>query len=386
MISITEAPPGTVFSRGDTWVKLFAGESLGVPYTSLTKPTNYVIEIEFLFEYVYNSGTFTSVVVLDQFVNSTGEIEINVKNLIHSEFMASYTEPPLPPIGDITAWLTDNIRKYKLRAREVSGADFTPGTWMDIGTDLRAIFGGITVDRSIDLWDPTALTTTQKMFSWMPDNMMLGIGQPQYITVYGGGAIEAILIGLYDNVLATFNIFHPGTAANECATYYIGTELFDDSHVANAYKMRLEFSNGQIRTFYLDHYRKGKMDLLFINGFGAAECLRVTGDIDESLQIQRDKSDVIRRGDTPLSVGDVKQYASSWDDEYLFHTGLISEGECQALKDMLVYNFLFRLRDTVYEALDITSDNVKINSTGQYLKSLEFNAVRAVKKKIMPTL
>lgn len=386
MIDITEAPSGTVFSRGDTWVKLFAGESPGVPYTPLTKPTNYLIEVEFLFEYVYSSGTFTSVVILDQFVNAMGTIDINIKDLIHSEFMASYDEPPLPLIGSTSAFLTDNVRKYKIRAREVMGTDFTPGSWLDIGTDLRAIFGGITIDRSIELWDPEALTQPQSMFTWMPNNMMVGIDQPHYITVMGGGGVEAKLIGLANDVVQTVSISDPGTAAGECATYYIGTKLFTSPNVANGYKVTLEFQNGETKQYYLDHYRRGKMDLVFINGFGAAECVRMKGEVEETLQIQREKSDTIRRRDTPLSVGDVKQYGGSWDDDFLFHTGMISEGEARALKDMLAYNFLFRIRDTVYEALDITSDEVKINNTGEYLKTLEFNAVRAVKKKIMPTL
>lgn len=388
MISVVEAPAAVVFSRGDTLVKLFAGESPGVPWTPVTKPTNYTVELEFLFEYVYGSATFTSVVTLEPVPNSDGEITVNIKELIHSEFMsnASFPEPPLPAIGSISAFVTDNIRNYQLRTRELTGTDFSPGSWLDIGSDLKTIFGGITIDRSTELWDPSALTQPQSMFTWMPNNMMVGLDQPHYITVMGGGGIEAKLYSITNTVLQTVSISDPGTATGECATYFIGPKIFTDGNVANGYKVTLEFQNGESKQYYLDHYRDGKMDLVFINGFGAAECVRMKGEVDETLQVQREKSDVIRRRDTPFSVGDVKQYGGSWDDEFMFRTGYISEGEARALKDMLAFNFLFRIRTDVYESLDIISDEVLINSTGQFMKALEFNAVRAVKKKIMPIL
>ena len=386
MIQVIEAPKSVVFSRADTWVELFAGSAPGVPYTTEDKPLNYLVEVEFQFEYVYNSGTFVSVVTLPQFVNALGSIKINIMELLHSEFMKSFTEPPLPTIGSTAAYICDNIRKYKLRAREISGTDYAEGTWLDIGSNLRTIFGGISVDKSIELWDATSLDQAQSMFTWMPDKMMVGVGQPYYITVHGGGSIVANLIGLSNNTIQSVTINDPGTGDGQSATYYIGTKLFTDANVSNGYKVTLEFQNGENKSYYIDHYREGKSDLMFINGFGAPECIRMRGEVDETMKITREKSETIRRRDTPISIGDVKQYAGTWDDGFTFRTGYISEGECRALKEMLAYNILFRIRGSVYEALDITSDEVAINSTGQFLKTIEFEAVRAVKKKIMPTL
>ena len=386
MISVDLEPKIVVFSRGDVWLKLFAGESPGVPYTSETKPTNYGVQVQIQFEHEYKSGTFNDVVTLDETPDSNGIIDINISNILHSEFMRSYATPPLPAIGSIAAFITNNIRKYKIRTREIQGIDFEEGSWLDIGSNLKVIFGGVTIDRSTEAWDASALSQAQSVFSWMPSGMMVGVGQPKYITDAGGGSTLVTLYGITNNVLQTASIPDPGAETGECVTYYIGTKLFSDANVANGYKVHILLQSGEERYYYIDHQRKGKLDAIFINGFGAPECVRFFGQLDESLSVDRDKVELIRGQETELSRGDVKQYASRWDDIFRLRTGFISEGEARAMKDLLVYNFFFWIRGSVYEALDITTSDFNINNTGQFLKSMDFEAVRSIKKKIIPIL
>lgn len=387
MISIVTQPSVVVFSKGDVIVKLFAGEAVGIPWTLETKPINYSVEFEVLMELEYGEGTYTSVFLTDEYPNTNGDITINISSIIHSGIISSYTEPPLPAINSISAFRTDNLRKYKVRAREISGNNFDPGAWLDIGTNLKVIFGGISVDRSIDAWDASQLDQEQSVFSWMPNGMMVGLDQPLYVTIMGGGSVLATIYNTEGEELTSVLINDPGVSDGECATYFIGPKIFDPGDVASGVKVVIQFQAvGLVRYYYLDHYRQGKMDVVFINGFGAAECIRMYGEIDESLKVTRLKSQSIRKSDTELSVGDMVQYGGTWDDQFTLRTGYISEGEARAMKDMLAYNFLFWIRGSVYEALDIVTDDVLINSTGQFLKALEFNAVRSVKKKIMPTL
>jgi hypothetical protein len=386
MISIVSEPSQIVFSRGDVWIEIFSGASLGVPYTVATKPTNYRVEVRIEFEQIYMSGTFTEVVVLDEYPDNQGDITINIRDIIHSEFMRSFTEPPLPTIDDLSSYITPNTRRYKASAREVMGIDFTPGPWVDIGLDLNVIFGGITIDKSLDGYDPSSLDQEESIFTWMPSGMMVGVDQPFYLSVFGGGSVTLTLIDKNNTTVATKTIADPGTGSAQCATYHIGPKNFTDIQVDQGYKVVIETQSLVTRSYYIDHYRSGKMDVLFVNGFGAPECVRLYGEMDESMSVDREKMSVIRKSDTDSSIGDVLQYNSSWDDEFKLRTGFISEGEARALKDMLAYNMLWRIRGRKYEALDIVSDDIHITTTNQFLKVIEFEAVRAVKKKIIPIL
>ena len=240
-------------------------------------------------------------------------------------------------IGATGSWLTDNVRKYSLRAREVQGTDFTPGAWLNIGSNLSTIFGGVTIDKSTDAWDATALTQPQSIFTWMPNKMMVGIDQPHYVSVMGGGVVTATLYDTDGDAVDTVTIPDPGTTAGECATYFVGPQIFGASLGVSAYKVVLLMQSSEERTYYIDHVRSKKMDLVFINGFGAPECVRMYGELDEKLSIERDKVDLIRRSDSPISIGDTKQYSSRWDDGFRIRTGFITEGEARAMKLSLIH-------------------------------------------------
>jgi len=135
-----------------------------------------------------------------------------------------------------------------------------------------------------------------------------------------------------------------------------------------------------LRTYYVDYdYYDTVKTLLYLNSFFLPETLRLTGEQKKDLQVSRQISQRILEANYSTVSKEVEQFDFDWDNVWTFRTGHIRKAEVDALQELLIYNSAYEITETGYRPLLLDGRRYEIENSLEFLNSLEFSAVRALK-------
>lgn len=372
-------------------------DSEGDPYTDVNLPQNYKVQLKVTIEKEYDSGTFLEVTVLESSPDANGMNYFDISEIIEAEILNTYIEPPIPPIGTVVSFLANNTRRVVCWWREVyddqDGGD-PWGTYAPLG-GISALTGGvdpITFAKGDYLGE---MDETYSLLTKWPGGKSTGSEQSEFIAWYnytGSSQDVALEVNTYNDSQAsavnTFTDMAITVPAGLTAIFPVSYSALGLSGVGHdVLKYTIQVKDGAtvlspVRSYYPDLiYYDDQPVLLYLNGFWMPEVIRMNGITEKQLRVDRQTADRIILEQTQLGLGTVYQYGFEADEVRIYRSGYLSAAEVEALQELVLYSQVFEVLADYYFPLLVSSKKFKVINAADFLHSLEFEAVRAIKKK-----
>lgn len=360
-------------------------------------PAGVKILFEVFGEETYLDGDFVELASLEAVPDPDGNVSFDIAEIMDKLVISTLADPPLPAIGASTVTKADVLRRYYVRYRlDFTGVSSPAWTYSAIKLILC---GGVEqgLHLSGDFFGD--LSATNSLLTWYPDGKNLSADQPEYLAWinYTGSDVE-VSIELYRftttealsrQVQYNFNgvtlapwevaLIPVGPAelsSITSATVKYTVQVIDDSTVEVGPLVYLS----QKRTYYVDRsYHTDRRYLLYHNSFCCPASLRCTGERSKALEVERLLSDKIITTKDAATTPEQFQYNDEWNNSLIYRTGYLSRAEVDALQELLIYNRAYEIQDGAYVPLLLTGDTWQITRTRQFLHSLEFDVIPALR-------
>lgn len=358
-----------------------------------TLPANYRVFFEVFFEETYRVGDYVQAAQLQGVPDADGYIYFDISSILAARCRSNRSEPLVPVWSTSAPLLADNIRRYYIRYTEEYGEPPVATDWTYSGGTKLAIDGGIAQQIFADGDWLGALDATDALLTWMPDARRLAVDQPEYLPWYnhfgdGDYYIEMQWYSIVDNAESTAVNFYDGTPLTvletEVALFPVSPTLMGLNTEPTAYKYRVRVTNGiaemsQWRYYYIDRdYYESKRYLQYLNGFGTPECVRCTGDWGKKLKVDRQVGSTVLQPGYNSFASERTQYARTWENELVYRTGFLTQGEADALQEMLLAGEVYDVSTDGYIPLLLVSESFSVSETRQTLRSYQFSALSRI--------
>lgn len=397
------------------WEVDWDGSGLTAPVTVLQSPNaadntpaSYKVLLDIFFEDAYEAGTFTQVASLTATPDAAGDMNFDLQRVLDGQCKYSLQEPPLPAVGNDAYLRADNLRRFYIRYREQYD-DITDlaKAWNHLGTALVQ-HAGISQAAWASANDFLAnVTSATSILTYYPDRKVLGATQEDYLPWYNytGSALQTVdltdLVRLNitaydeDNTATSSTKGLPvslSIAAGETLLIPTGPAQLGIDAATVKYTVqlvRVVTSGGldpvitelsPVRTFYVDHdYYEDPRTIFYLNSFGVPCSLRCTGELTESMQVERRVAQRLLHDFTP-DTQELYQSDRDYSAQYTYRSGHLRKSEAIALQDMLVENLAYEQGTDGYYSLQILTDSFQITETRQQLHQVTFQARRSLRE------
>lgn len=364
-------------------------------------PDNYRVLVEVFFEKSYRSGNYERVAQLEGFpAPDTGFMYFDLSNILEAQCRANRPEPLVPQFDTSTLAIADNLRRYYLRYTEESGTPATTAEWQ-YGNLKYAMDGGISQSLFAEAGYAgylDGLDADNALLSWMPDGRSMGENQPEYLPWYNhtGETKEIVLQRIQYNVdtgvAAGTAYLYEGAAVPvrqyETLLIPVGPALMSISG-SNIYKYTVRVVDAasdyegsapeylsQPRRYYIDRkYTESQRYIEYVNGFGAPECWRCTGEWAKKLSVKRDTADVALAPGYNALASETLQYARQSETPLTYRTGYLRKGEAEVLQELLMAGQVYDVGEDGYIPLRLTGTSFAVTSTRENLHAYSIEAV-----------
>lgn len=357
--------------------------------TASTLPANYKVLLEVFAEDTYRGGDYDLKAQLQGTPEAgTGFVYFDISTVLAAHCRSSREEPLVNQWNPADQFLADNLRRYYFRFTEESGEPPVADDWT-YGDVSTAMDGGVSQSVFAEGDFLGAMDASDALLSWMPDGRRVGMNQPILLAWYNHtGSTQSTRIHMQayditdDSVIVDIYVYGPlSVRSEEVSLHPFQAVLYALDEEPNVYKCRIrveDFSTNalsQWRTFYLDReYYESERYIQYLNGFGVPECWRCTGEWTKKLKVER------QTALKPLAPGynalasDRYQYGRLWDNELVYRTGFLTQGEAEVLQEMLIAGEVYDVSEEGYIPLQITSRDFLVVETRQNLRAYEFTA------------
>ena len=378
-----------------------AGNFLISAYVSTTLPDNYKVKIDVYFQSEFVDGTYHHVTRLEETPDADGYSEIDLEDILQAELINSFQNPDLPVINSSNLYIANNLRRYYIRFAEFYGTPVQEQNWT-FGSTKKVINGGIDQARFAGFDFFGQLSETNSFLSWYPDKKTVDEFQPEYLSWFN-------YTGTRKEICLRFTTYDESNTPTESILYndaFLSVESLQTAIIPVGFsQLGLSDSSikkytiqvvtrippdtvvvredlSQIRTFYLDcNFRSCIEYIIYFDGFGLPQSLRLTGLTKKQLSVNRKISGSILQSSYGNLDKEEFQFDFDWSNIITFRTGYLSKTEVDALQQILIYNQAYQLKDDQYFPLLITDKKYDITEHFQFLHSLQFRAIRALKPK-----
>lgn len=398
-VAVAIQPSDLSWSRNQINYHLLVTDN-GSPYTPANLPDNYQLNVKVFFEKTYGSGTFTEIAHTESIPDENGLVPIDLQHILHKAYLESLVVDPIPSVNTTSPYIANNLRKYYLEYAEESGNPVVTDAYTTLPTK-EIIAGGIDQEVFANNDYLSLIDATNSLLTWYPNHKKIGIDQPEYLTWYNYTGVQKgvvlEIVGYTGSLaLSTIYLFDASggvtTANNQCVVFPVNYLIYS-THSNNILKFTARIVDGSsaydsgspvylspLRTYYVDYdYYDTVKTLLYLNSFFLPETLRLTGEQKKNLQVSRQISQRILEANYSRVSKEVEQFDFDWDNVWTFRTGNIRKAEVDALQELLIYNSAYEITETGYRPLLLDGRRYEIENTLEFLNSLEFSAVRALK-------
>lgn len=366
-------------------------------YTSPTStmPTRYRVFIE-----VWVAETDTSSKVKKALVECiplrNSKIIVDISEIIHAAIEETLPDDlPAFDTQDPVVW--DIVRNYYLRVYESAGAEEGYLTF-EKTSDQVALCGGIPQSIYPNGNYIESLSASNSLLLWPPNKRIVGSAQPVFIPWYNY-TDEAVVPALEvvftypDNTSATATfltdhsvtvepgrvamlpIGFPSLASVERLTAVKYTARVIDAGDQSAYL-------SQPITCYVDYsFRENETYILYLNGFKCPEVIRVFGDTETELSVDREFALATLKPDYQVTDKMFMQFNQSWQNQYTYHTGFMHKWEAIRLQELLIYGLAWEYNADFIAPLIIQNKQFKVTGTRQTLHSYAIDVTRSMDDK-----
>jgi len=377
------------------------------PAAADNTPDNYRFLFEVFFESSYQSGTFRRVASLHGVPDVDGRVVFNIEDILRAQFAESESAPPIPEWGLAEPVLADNFRRYYVRYAESYGTPPAVQAWQNLAIN-RVLDGGISQQRFADSDLFSSLNAQQAFLTWMPDRKVVGMGHPEYLGWYNhtGATVQALLELTYylpDGSSTTVYRFDlpskVDVPAGEVLILPVGYSALGLDNFAGSdsgtrkYTLRVvdaasDWEGGsptylsQPRTYHVDRNTYlHERHIVYLNGFGLPEVLRVLGHYQVELSLTRMESLRVLDVDYQSARGEYAQYDVDWAPRFVYRTGFHRRAEVDAMQELLIYARAYEVYDDKYIPLRVLEDEFRVIDTENLLHTLEFTIEPRLKVK-----
>lgn len=365
--------------------------------TDSTAPDNYRLLWELMLETTYLSGSFEKVATGEAFIDADSEIYFDLQHIMDAEVRNSLADPPIPTYANTDVLVADNQRRYYIRYREEYD-DIVSPAWT-YGTTRYVINGGISQSLFAAGDWLAARSATTSILSWRPDNRRVSPAQKEYLPWfnYTGAAVNIAIEyqGTYGDGTGTglaFKYTTPTVSARAGETLLIPVgyeQLGESDEDVVSYSVRVYDVDSPdpetltylspTRTYQIDrHYRQPERFLMYLNGFGCPETLRLLGFFTNDNQVERVQAERILSPGYSTTTRQTFQSSKRWQNLFTYRTGYLPRLELDSLQEMFVENEVYEIYEQAYIPLYITTDTMPVTETRQQLHSLTFQAIPAL--------
>lgn len=401
-ISVTRKTMGAetwlVFQAKETlpgWVLNISTSNTSVtidtfPPTPDNTPTNYRVQLEMFFEKEIYTGKYEKLATLEQRPNALGHTTFDLSGLLERQCSDARSEPLVPVWAVTQPLFAQNLRQYYVRYTEIFGEPATAAQW-GATPPLKAMDGGVSMDQYALGLTLSRFSATNAFASWQPDFKKVSKGQPEFLCWFnhtGTSAKVKLNRQLFSNIdgqgLINQSFYEIPVRPWETLIFPLRNLLDGSQFPVNAPEADVnkvvfrvcDFDTSdplsEARTYILDRTPFESIRYIqYINGFGAPETLRCTGNITKKLRVQR------TTGVRPYQPG--TQYATdtfpvsvAWEPILEYRTGFITRAEAEALQDFLISKYIYDVSAEGYIPLAMQPDTFAVTETAQDLHSYTF--------------
>lgn len=368
-------------------------------------PDNYYVLVDIFVENTYDQGDYERVAILKGVPDADSNLHFNIEEVLDKHIfrlIALDSGLPIPRFTDNEVVKADVTRRYFFRYTEYSDDLAEP---VVATSDIKlALCGGIAANLWAEYDFFTSIGIDNSLLTWYPDGKNVSTEQPEWLSWYNyTGEAKTIVLQLIRYTatetlpnLYAFDILEKVEAQDKeillipCGYEQLG---IDDEDEVLKYTVRVvdadsDWEGGnpeylsQARTFYVDiFYYEEKRYVQYLNGFCLPETLRCVGNFSSDLEVQRETTTRLLTEDYSSAFRELKQAAHDYDNIFTYRSGYLSKHEVDALQELLLYNHAWEVYEEGYIPLLIRSDRFALFTTRQYLHSVAFEAVPALRRR-----
>lgn len=397
-----------VLEIADSWSTSFETSDITSPnftindYTEIDTnelPDNYEIVLELFFEKNYLQGDFEKIASLANIPGTDSLTAFNLQAILDESIVLNLPDPPIPSFENKEPFLAQNIRRYYIRYSEdfhgISSIEWT-------NSEIKiALCGGISQSLYAQVNFFETLSESNSLLTWYPNRKTVSTDQPEYLAWFNyTNEIKEVFprVKIYDDASALpqdtlFSFDSIIVNPNEIALIPVGYDQLNLGQEPqdiqkyevnildlNEYISQNEVELSQSRIFYVDkNYHGEKRYIMYLNSFCLPETLRCIGYFTNELQIEREESNRILEPSFTSTTHEIFQYNYEFNNFFTYRSGYLSKHEVEALQQLLIYNRLYEVSQESLIPLLIKDKKYRITETRQFLHSIQFQAVPALK-------
>ena len=352
-------------------------------------PDNYRVIAELFFE--NNDGLFESKLTISEKPDGSGVIAFDLADDLHKLLKDSFTSPPIPAFDNNIPLQSNILKKFYIRYRE--DYDGFTATWSESAIK-KVMAGGLSKQNFANRDFFGSLHEGNSLLTWYPTGKTVSKEQPEYIAWYNyTDAQQVIYLEVKmleeDGTETVIRKFEANLVTVQPEEVYLlpcgydQLELEDQGLDIKKYTVRVALSEdpipvtatyySQSRSFYVDTtYYHDSRYIVYLNGFSVPETLRCLGIKDTFLEVQRQEAEQILPINYQELAAEYTQYDVSFFNPYIYRSGYLSQGEVDALQELLIYNYSYEVRTDGFLPLRITDTRYSIFTSRQFLHSIQF--------------
>lgn len=394
-ITLSIAPESVNLTKNQVLVRLTSSN-----YSQLV---NYRAVLRILLEKTYNSNTFVQVAEIEAIPDSNGFSSFYIERILDTELQLC-TPFRVPDLENPHPYACETTRRFRIQYLEKYG-DPQQGQTPVTSSNYVAIIGGVDAHYAGLFNFFENVDEDNALLSYMPGGKTIGRNHAEVITFLnhtGATKYFGLAVNEYNSAgvqIGTTTYLHTGVAdAPEdavplapwwTAVFPVGTDKLTIDENAAYYTVQVFEMNintqqpvaaqSQVVTYYLGGTHPYPAQLIWFGSFHNPHVLRCTGRKRTRLLVERQLSDRIVTWGLDPHLGATIQHARSFNHQYTYRTGAVSQDEADALQEMLIENkVLEHTPSGSYHRLVLTDSSYDILEQRSTPAYLEFAANRSL--------